>query len=96
MATTQTTKRKTTKTKRSTAAKKGAATRARSTAATSARRTKATAKRRVNQPRKTKQATGIAATAEFVGAKAGNVVQTGVLAGSKAAAAVTKRVAKIF
>ena len=96
MATTQTTKRKTAQTKRSTAAKKGAATRARSTAATNARRTKATAKRRVNKPTATKQATGITATAGYVGAKAGNVVQTGVLAGSKAAAAVSKRVAKIF
>jgi hypothetical protein len=106
MATTRTTKRKTTATKRSTAAKKGAATRARSTAATSARRTKATAKRRVNTPSRPsarsakttarKQTTGIAATAEYVGAKAGNAVQSGVLAGSKAAAAVSKRVSKIF
>ena len=103
MATTRTTKRKTTATKRSTAAKKGAATRARSTAATSARRTKATAKRRVNTPSRPsvkrnarKQSTGIAATAEYVGAKAGNAVQSGVLAGSKAAAAVSKRVSKIF
>ena len=95
MATTQTTKRKTAQTKRSTTAKKAAATRAQKTTAAEARRAQANLKRRVRQPNR-KQTTGVVATAQFVGAKAGNVVQTGVLTGSKAAAAVTKRVAKIF
>jgi hypothetical protein len=94
MATTQTTKRKTTQTKRSTAAKKAAATRARSTAATQARRAQTSAKRRITQPKR--KQTPVVATAQYVGAKAGNAVQTGILAGSKAAAAVTRRVAKIF
>ena len=95
MATTQTTKRKTTQTKRSTTAKKAAATRAQKQTATQARRAQTNAKARVRQPNR-KQATPIVATARYVGAKAGNVVQTGIVTGSKAAAAVTKRVAKIF
>jgi hypothetical protein len=95
MATTQTNKRRTAATKRSTTAKKAAGTRARRTAATSASRAKTNAKRRVNQP-SSKQARPVIAQAEYVGAVVGNAVQTGVTAGSKAAAAVTKRIAKLI
>jgi hypothetical protein len=94
MPTTQTTKRRTAATKRSTTAKKAAGTRARKTAATNAGRAKTSAKRRINQPQT--NASGVRAQAEYVGAIAGNVVQTGVTAGSKVAADVAKRVAKIF
>jgi hypothetical protein len=94
MATTQTTKRRTAATKRSTTAKKAAGTRARTTAASNARRAKTNAKRRINQP--STNANGLRASAEFVGATVNNVVQTGVTAGSKAAAGVARRVASIF
>ena len=99
MATTQTTKRRTAATKRSTTAKKAAGTRARSTAARNASRAKTNAKRTVNRPSSSaasKQARPVIAQAEFVGAAVNNIVQTGVTAGSKAAAAVTKRIAGIF
>lgn len=96
MATTQTTKRRTAATKRSTTAKKAAGTRARTTAAQSASRAKTNAKRSVSRPASTKQARPVIAQAEFVGAVVGNVVQTGVTAGSKAAAAVTKRIANLI
>jgi hypothetical protein len=94
MPTTQTTKRRAAATKRSTAAKKAAGTRARKTTATNAKRAKTNVKRRVNQP--TTNARGIRAQAEFVGAVAGNVVQTGVTAGTKLAAGVARRVADRF
>jgi hypothetical protein len=92
MATTQTTKRRTAATKRSTTAKKAAATRAQNAAATNAGRAKTNVKRRARQP----TSRPIIAQAEFVGAVARNAVQTGVTAGSKAAAAVTKRVAGLI
>jgi hypothetical protein len=38
----------------------------------------------------------VIAQAEFVGAAMNNIVQTGVTAGSKAAAAVTKRIANLI
>jgi hypothetical protein len=95
MATTQTTKRKTAQTKRSTTAKKAAGTRARSAAASEASRAKTNAKRRANRPGG-KQAAPLVATAQYVGAQVGNVVQTGVTAGSKAAAGVARRVADVF
>jgi hypothetical protein len=94
MATTQTNKRRAAATKRSTTAKKAAGTRARRTAAQNASRAKTSAKRRANQPTG-KQVRPLAAQAEFVGAVVGNAVQTGVTAGSKAAAAVTRRIAKL-
>jgi hypothetical protein len=99
MPTTQTTKRRTAATKRSTTAKKAAGTRARRSAATNASRAKTSAKRSVRQPRSSaasKRARPVIAQAEFVGAAVGNVVQTGVTAGSKAAAAVSKRIAKLI
>jgi hypothetical protein len=92
MATTQTTKRRTAATKRSTTAKKAAATRAQNAAGTNARRAKTSAKRRVKQP----TSRPIVAQAEYVGSVARNAVQTGVTAGSKAAAAVTKRIAGLI
>jgi hypothetical protein len=95
MATTQTNKRRAAATKRSTTAKKAAGTRARNTAATNAARARTNAKRRVRQP-SAKQARPLVAQAEFVGAVVGNVVQTGVTAGSKAAASVTRRIAKLI
>lgn len=94
MATTQTTKRRTAATKRSTTAKKAAGTRARNTAATKATQAKTNVKRRVNQP--STNARGVRAQVEFVGAVANNVAQTGITAGSKAAAGVARRVASIF
>ncbi len=94
MPTTQTTKRRTAATKRSTTAKKAAGTRARKTATTNAGRAKTNAKRRVNTP--STNARGLRAQAGFVSAVAGNVVQTGVNAGSKVAAGVAKRVADIL
>jgi hypothetical protein len=99
MPTTQTTKRRTAATKRSTTGKKAAGTRARRTAATSASRAKTNAKRSVNRPRASaasKRARPVIAQAEFVGAVVGNAVQTGVTAGSKAAAAVSKRIANLI
>jgi hypothetical protein len=95
MATTQTTKRRTAATKRSTTAKKAAGTRARKTAATNATRAKTNAKRRVNGSTPPKRARPVVAQVEYVGALVGNVVQTGVTAGSKAASAVTKRIADL-
>ena len=96
MATTQTNKRRAAATKRSTTAKKAAGTRARNSAASDAGRAKATAKRRVSQPSTSKTARPVIAQAQFVGAVVGNVVQTGVTAGSKVAATVTKRVANLL
>ena len=96
MATTQTTKRRTAATKRSTTAKKAAATRAQNSAASSASRAKTNAKRRTSSPRTTKPARPLIAQAEFVGAVARNAVQTGVTAGSKAAATVTRKIADIL
>jgi hypothetical protein len=96
MPTTQTTKRRTAATKRSTTAKKAAGTRARNSAASNASRAKTNAKRRVNRPSTSKQARPIIAQAEYVGAVARNAVQTGVTAGTKAAAAVTRRIADIL
>jgi hypothetical protein len=99
MPTTQTTKRRTAATKRSTTAKKAAGTRARRSAATSASRAKTNAKRSVSRPRAStasKKTRPVIAQAEFVGAAVGNVVQTGVTAGSKAAAAVSKRIANLI
>jgi hypothetical protein len=98
MATTQTTKRRTAATKRSTTAKKAAGTRARTSAARNASRAKTNAKRDVKRPSSStasKRARPVIAQAEFVGAAVNNIVQTGVTAGSKAAAAVTKRIAKL-
>ena len=94
MPTTQTTKRRTAATKRSTTAKKAAGTRARKTAARNTSRAQTNVKRRVNQPQT--NARGIRAQVEFVGAVAGNVVQTGLTAGTKVAAGAAKRVADIF
>src|SRR3989442_15199413 len=99
MATTQTTKRRTAATKRSTTAKKAAGTRARASAVRNASRAKTNAKRSVNRPSTataSKSARPVIAQAEFVGAAIGNIVQTGVTAGSKAAAAVTKRTADLI
>ena len=96
MATTQTVKRRTAATKRSTAAKKAAATRARKTTARSTTRAKANAKRRVNRPTTTKQARGLTAQAEFVGAVVNNTVQTAVKTGTQLVAGATKRVAKFL
>ena len=98
MATTQTNKRRTAATKRSTTAKKAAGTRARTSAARNASRAKTNVKRDVNRPSSStasKRARPVIAQAEFVGATVNNIVQTGVTAGSKAAAAVTKRIAKL-
>ena len=72
----------------------GRGTRARKTAATNASRAKTNVKRRVSQPQT--NARGIRAQVEFVGAVAGNVVQTGLTAGTKVAAGAAKRVADIF
>ena len=99
MATTQTTKRRTAATKRSTTAKKAAGTRARASAARNASRAKTNVKRSVNRPTTStasKRARPVIAQAELVGATVNNIVQTGVTAGSKAAAAVSKRVANLF
>ena len=96
MATTQTTKRRAAATKRSTTAKKAAGTRARTSAASDASRAKATAKRRASQPSTSKAARPVIAQVEFVGAVIGNVVQTGVTAGTKVVASVTKRVANLI
>ena len=96
MATTQTAKRKTAQTKRSTTAKKAAGTRARKTAGTQASRAKTNAKRNVKRTTRKPQDTGVAAQAQLGAAKAGNIVQTGITAGSKAAAGVARRVASIF
>jgi hypothetical protein len=96
MATTQTTKRRTAATKRSTTAKKGAATRAQNSAASNASRAKTNAKRRASRPSTSKAVRPLVAQAEFVGSVARNAVQTGVTAGAKAAAAVTRKVADIL
>jgi len=99
MATTQTTKRRTAATKRSTTAKKAAGTRARSTAARNASRAKTNAKRTARRPTSSsasKQARPVIAQAEYVGTKVNDLVQTGVTAGSKVAAAVTKRIADLI
>src|SRR5919201_4944566 len=99
MATTETTKRRTAATKRSTTAKKAAGTRARASAARNASRAKTNVKRSVNRPTTStasKQARPVIAQAELVGATVNNIVQTGVTAGSKAAATVSKRVANLF
>jgi hypothetical protein len=99
MATTQTNKRRTAATKRSTTAKKAAGTRARASASRNASRAKTNAKRTVSRPSAStasKKSRPVIAQAEFVGAAVTNVVQTGVTAGSKAAAAVTKRIADIL
>jgi hypothetical protein len=96
MATTQTNKRRAAATKRSTTAKKAAGTRARRTAAQNTSRAKTNAKRRVDRPTATKQVRPLVAQAELVGAVVGNAVQTGVTAGSKAAASVTRRIAKLI
>ena len=48
------------------------------------------------EKRPSKKARPVIAQAEFVGAAVTNVVQTGVTAGSKAAAAVTKRIADLI
>ena len=98
MATTQTTKRRTAATKRSTTAKKAAGARARASAARNASRAKSNAKRATSRPTTSsasKRARPVIAQAEFVGATVNNIVQTGVTAGSKAAAAVTKRIASL-
>ena len=98
MATTQTTKRRTAATKRSTTAKKAAGARARASAARNASRAKSNAKRATSRPTTSsasKRARPVIAQAEFVGATVNNIVQTGVTAGSKAAAAVTKRIANL-
>jgi hypothetical protein len=96
MATTQTTKRRTAATKRSTTAKKAAGTRARNSASANATRAKANAKRRVSAPSTAKAARPVLAQADMVRAAAGNIVQTGVTAGSKVAASVTRRVANFL
>ena len=99
MATTQTNKRRTAATKRSTTAKKAAGTRARASAARNASRAKTNAKRTARKPTASsasKKARPVVAQAEFVGATVTNIVQTGVTAGSKAAAAVTKRIANLI
>lgn len=99
MATTQTNKRRTAATKRSTTAKKAAGTRARASATRNASRAKTKTKRTVSRPTSSsasKQARPVIAQAEFVGAAVNNIVQTGVTAGSKAAAAVTKRIADLL
>lgn len=94
MATTQTNKRRTAATKRSTSAKKAAATRARRSTASNVKRTQANAKRRVNQPA-SKQARPVVAQAQAAGAAVGNIVQTGITAGTKVASRVTKRIADL-
>jgi hypothetical protein len=99
MATTQTTKRRTAATKRSTTAKKAAGTRARTTAAKNAGRAKTNAKRATSRPSASaasKRTRPVIAQVELVGATVGNIVQTGVTAGSKAAASVTKRIADLI
>jgi hypothetical protein len=99
MATTQTTKRRTAATKRSTTAKKAAGTRARASAARNASRAKSNAKRSVNRPSASsasRRSRPVVAQAQFVGAKVNELVQTGVTAGSKATAAVTKRIADLI
>ena len=92
MATTQTTKRRTAATKRSTTAKKAAGSRARASAARNTSRAKTNAKRSTSRP----NTRPVVAQAEYVGAKVNELVQTGVTAGSKAAAAVTKRIADLM
>src|SRR5436189_6166459 len=99
MTTTQTAKRRTAATKRSTTAKKAAGTRARASAARNVSRAKTNAKRSANRPSAStasKRARPVVAQAEFVGAKVNDLVQTGVTAGPKAAAAVTKRIANLI
>lgn len=96
MTTTKTTKRRTAATKRSTTAKKAAGTRARRQASSNASRATTNAKRRAASPRTAPRAARpVIAQVQAAGALVGNVVQTGVTAGSKAAATVTRRIADL-